>query len=83
MVNQSTGDRWRTSGIRKFIRIGVGLLLGVTDAVLLSATFVVALHQFAPPGWRWLDEEELSTLRTLLFGGTKVSAISAYLNLKI
>lgn len=53
-------------------------------ASLFAVTIVVlAWHFIAPADWCWLNKEQLTTLKTIVFSGALSSAAGGYLNRRL
>ena len=66
----------RSEQVRDLMAGGTLLILGAVIAAVVGTILVVAWHHLTP--WAWLDEEQLADLRTVLFSGAVVGAVSSY-----
>ncbi|MBB4285754.1 hypothetical protein [Roseospira goensis] len=54
-------------------------LTAIIAAVFGAAIVVWAVHHLAPESWRWLTEQQLSKIQSLVFSGTLGAIVSAVL----
>ena len=67
-------ERFRDHASRGAVLI-LWLLMGATAI----AIFAVAWHFLAPAKWSWLDEAQLTAVKTYVFSGAVIAAISGYM----
>lgn len=69
----------RGERFREFFWLCMQTLLGAIFIITLIAVCVVALHHLTPEEWAWLSDGQLQQLRTFLFSGAVISALSSHI----
>ena len=67
--------------------MGALCIIWILFALFLIATLCLAFHYLAPRRWGWLEQDQLDTLRTIvftgLFTGAIISAATAYFTKRV
>ena len=67
------GEDKRSKRFREHISMGALCIIWILLALFLIATLCLAFHYLAPRRWGWLDQDQLDTLRTIVFSGAIIS----------
>lgn len=77
-LEKVTNEHKRNEEIRDVISSGTLWLIRAIIFSVFITIIVVAFHHLAPENWQWLSEGQLADLRTVLFSGAVVGAVSSY-----
>jgi hypothetical protein len=72
------GEHKRTERFREHISMGALCFIWILFALFLIATLCLAFHYLTPRRWGWLEQDQLDTLRTIVFSGAITSTATAY-----
>ena len=68
----------RRERLRDWLAAGVLGLIALVIAVTAVAIGALGWHYLAPTVWAWLSEEQLKAVRTFIFSGAVISAVSTH-----
>ena len=77
-LEKADREHKRNERIRDVIAGGTLWLIRAIILSVFITVIVVAFHHLAPDRWHWLSEDQLTDLRTVLFSGAVVGAVSSY-----
>jgi hypothetical protein len=77
------GEDKRGKRFREHILMGALCIIWILLALFLIATLCLAFHYLAPRRWGWLEQDQLDTLRTIVFSGAIISAATAYFTKRV
>ena len=69
----------RGERFRELFSLGMQLLFGTIILITIIAVLVVAWHHLTPEKYAWLSEDQLQQIRTFLFSGAVISAVSSHI----
>jgi len=72
------GEHRRSERLRDNISNVAVIVVWVLFALFVFATLVLAWHYLTPKRWAWLEQDQLDTLRTVVFSGAITSTATAY-----
>ena len=72
------GEHKRSERFREHISMGALCIIWILLALFLIATLCLAFHYLTPRRWGWLEQDQLDTLRTIVFSGAITSTATAY-----
>ena len=68
----------RRERLRDWLAAGVLCLIVLMAAITALAIGALGWHYLAPAAWAWLSEEQLKAVRTFIFSGAVISAVSTH-----
>jgi hypothetical protein len=77
------GEDKRSHRFREHISMGALCIIWILLALFLIATLCLTFHYLAPRRWGWLEQDQLDTLRTIVFSGAIISAATAYFTKRV
>ena len=69
----------RGERFREIFSTGMQSLFVTMIAITIIAVLVVAWHHLTPEKYAWLSEDQLQQIRTFLFSGAVISAVSSHI----
>ena len=70
----------RTESFRKIYSEGINWTVRLIFGIIIAILLVVTWHHLMPEVLRWLEDEDLSRLHSVLFSGAVVSAVTMHIN---
>ena len=68
----------RRERLRDWLAAGVPGLIVLMAAITALAIMALGWHYLAPAVWAWLSEGQLKAVRTFIFSGAVISAVSTH-----
>lgn len=78
-LEQRTNTHRRRERFRDLFWSGTQWFVRTIIFVTILIVLVVAWHYVMPTGWGWLTEDQLGHLRTFIFSGAVISAVSSHI----
>ncbi len=72
------GEHRRSERFRDQVANVAVAVIWILFALFVIAMLVLGWHYLAPESWGWLDQDQLSTLKTVVFSGAITSTATAY-----
>lgn len=78
-LDLETEELMRRETTRRIYSQLMNWIVRVIGFIVIIALVSVAWHHLTPTGWAWLDEKQLTSLRTFLLSGAVISAVTIHI----
>ena len=78
-LEEKTNKHRRAEKFRDLFSSGLQRLIGIVIFVMVVTLLVVAWHHLTPAHWHWLNGDQLADLRTFIFSGAVISAVTTHI----
>ena len=78
-LEEKTNKHRRAEKFRDLFSRGIQWLIRIVIFVMVVTLLVVAWHHLTPAHWHWLTTDQLADLRTFIFSGAVISAVTTHI----